>query len=187
MFVVFNCHYLDESKGERIPEVDVNIITLNEHLPMQKDCYAEFQRETVDDLTLLLNIVLSGRPGFRQNLPTSLIPYWAFRDKISHVDGLMFIGSKLLILNNWKCRTQFTNLILELWCTITEHATVCTSLARQHKFSVIFVLKFKIQTLKNQWCVQNCQTVHCLRLNPPYLYSSTIIIYSPLITTWSGF
>ncbi|XP_048751787.2 uncharacterized protein K02A2.6-like [Ostrea edulis] len=92
-------HYLDETTEELVPEVDVNSITLNQHLPMSKDRYTEFQQETLRDSTLqqLLHTVLSGWPEAKQNLQSTLIPYWSFRDEISHVDGLLFKGSKLLI------------------------------------------------------------------------------------------
>ena len=92
-------HYLNETKEELIPEVDVNNITLNQYLPMSADRYKEFQQETLKDASLqqLLNTVLIGWPEQKQNIQSSLLPYWAFRDEISHVDGLLFKGSKLII------------------------------------------------------------------------------------------
>ena len=96
-------HYLNETKEELIPEVDVNIITLNQHLPMSAERYKEFQQETLKDASLqqLLNTVLLSWPEQKQNIQLSSIPYWAFRDEISQVDGRLFIhlfkGSKLVI------------------------------------------------------------------------------------------
>ena len=101
MFVAdaLNRHYLNETKEELISEVDVNNITLNQYLPMSADRYKEFQQETFKDASLqqLLNTVLLGWPEQKQNIQSSLLPYWAFRDEISHVDGLLFKGSKLII------------------------------------------------------------------------------------------
>lgn len=91
--------YLNETEEELIPEADVNSITLNQHLPMTPDRYKEFQQETLCDSTLqhLLNTIVLGWPENKVSLPSCLLPYWTFRDEISHVDGLLFKGSKLII------------------------------------------------------------------------------------------
>lgn len=91
--------YLNETKEELVPETDVNSITLNQHLPMTPDRFKEFQQETLHDSNLqhLLNTVVLGWPENKLTLPSCLLPYWTFRDGISHVDGLLFKGSKLII------------------------------------------------------------------------------------------
>ena len=91
--------YLDETKEDLVPEVDVNVVTLNSHLPLSADRYSELQEHTANDTVLqaLHKVVRSGWPESKTDLPDGLSVYWSFRDEITTVDGLLFKGSKLIV------------------------------------------------------------------------------------------
>lgn len=44
-----------------------------------------------------LPLISLGLPENKLRLPLCLLPYWTFCGEISHVDGLLFKGSKLII------------------------------------------------------------------------------------------
>lgn len=46
---------------------------------------------------LLLNRVKSGWPRNKPNIYSCLFPFWTFRDEITHVDGLLFKGIRLIV------------------------------------------------------------------------------------------
>ena len=91
--------YLDETQEDLVPEVDVNVVSLNSHLPLSADRYSELQEHTANDTVLqaLHKIVRSGWPESKTDLPDGLSVYWSFRDEITTVDGLLFKGSKLIV------------------------------------------------------------------------------------------
>ena len=91
--------YLDETKEDLVPEVDVNVVSLNSHLPLSADRYSELQEHTANDTVLqaLHKVVRSGWPESKTDLPDGLSVYWSFRDEITTVDGLLFKGSKLIV------------------------------------------------------------------------------------------
>ena len=91
--------YLDETKEDLVPEIDVNVVSLNSHLPLSADRYSELQEHTANDTVLqaLHKVVQSGWPESKTDLPDGLSVYWSFRDEITTVDGLLFKGSKLIV------------------------------------------------------------------------------------------
>ena len=91
--------YLEEIDEELVPDVEVNGIVLNAHLPMTPDRYSELQSETAKDpdLQILRNTVQSGWPELKEQLPSAIHAYWNFRDEVSCTDGLLFKGMKLII------------------------------------------------------------------------------------------
>ena len=91
--------YLDETQEDLVPEVDVNVVSLNSHLPLSADRYSELQEHTANDTVLqaLHKVVRSGWPQSKTDLPDGLSVYWSFRDEITTVDGLLFKGSKLIV------------------------------------------------------------------------------------------
>ena len=91
--------YLDETQEDLVPEVDVNVVSLNSHLPLSADRYSELQEHTANDTVLqaLHKVVQSGWPESKTDLPDGLSVYWSFRDEITTVDGLLFKGSKLIV------------------------------------------------------------------------------------------
>ena len=91
--------FLDETKEELVPDLEVNSVFLNSHLPVSPNRYSEFQLQTANDpdLQLLQKTVQSGWPENKEYLPANLHPYWNFRDEIICNDGLLFKGNKLII------------------------------------------------------------------------------------------
>ncbi|XP_062594195.1 uncharacterized protein K02A2.6-like [Saccostrea cucullata] len=173
-------HYLDETREELIPEVDVNNITLNRHLPMSPDRYKEFQQETSQDQTLqqLLNTVLLGWPNSKQSLPSNLLPYWTFRDEISHMDGLLFKGSKLIIPKSMQ--QKMLDLVHESHLGIVK----CKSRARESMYWPGMAAQIEDKVSQCITCaeVQNCnpkEPMICTELpdRPLSKIASDIFVY----------
>ncbi|KAK7106746.1 hypothetical protein V1264_017967 [Littorina saxatilis] len=91
--------YLPETKEQLIPEKEINAINPRSHLPISDEKYAEFQRETANDveLTELKKVILKGFPENRRDVPESVRAYWSFRDELTYTDGLIFRGLRLVI------------------------------------------------------------------------------------------
>jgi len=55
--------------------------------------------ETKNDAELqtLLGVVKHGWPERYKSTPTSIRPYWSVRDKITHLDGVLFIGQRFIV------------------------------------------------------------------------------------------
>ena len=59
----------------------------------------EMRTSTHDDEVLqqLEQVIQTGWPEEKQELPVVLVPYFSFRDDLSAYDGLVFKGERLLI------------------------------------------------------------------------------------------
>ena len=59
----------------------------------------ELKMETGRDSTLsgLRDIIVTGWPSSRKDLPTSLRPYWSYRDELAVEDGLVLKGERVVI------------------------------------------------------------------------------------------
>ena len=77
-------------------QLDINSVG---QLPMSPDKLSEFHKATSDDPTLqtLQDIVMSGWPAERYDVPADVRVYWTYRDEISTMDGLMFKGPKIIV------------------------------------------------------------------------------------------
>lgn len=82
-----------------VPEVEINEITLNTHLPVSPEKYKQFQEETRKDsqLQMLIQVVEQGWPDKKVNVHEAIKVFWPFRHEISSIDGLVFKGWKLSI------------------------------------------------------------------------------------------
>ena len=74
----------------------VNAVKL---LPMTDERLEEMRNSTRDDEVLqqLKEVIQTGWPEEKQQLPAVLTPYFSFRDEMSVYDGLVFKGERLLI------------------------------------------------------------------------------------------
>ena len=55
------------------------------------------QTDEDDSLSQLKQIVTSGWPDDRYNIPNCLLPYWSFMDELSIIDGVIFKGTRLVL------------------------------------------------------------------------------------------
>ena len=74
----------------------VNAVKL---LPMTDERLEEMRNSTRDDAVLqqLKEVIQTGWPEVKEELPAVLAPYFSFRDEMSVYDGLVFKGERLLI------------------------------------------------------------------------------------------
>lgn len=81
-------------------------ISCIETIDLQPAELQELQTATAADTTLqsLLTTVQSGWPEDKSNLPACLHPYWSIRDEISHDQGLLLKGDRIIVPT--ACRTS---------------------------------------------------------------------------------
>ena len=94
--------FLQETKEELESECEVN--TIKNHLSVSDETYTKFQSETAKDqeLCMLKQTVLEGWPNMKNQLPTPLRQYWSFRDEITHMDGILFKGDRIIVPNSMR-------------------------------------------------------------------------------------
>ena len=68
----------------------------------------EIRTSTRDDEVLqqLKEVIQTGLPEKKQELPAVLAPYFSFRDELSVYDGLVFKGEQLLIHKQMRPKTK---------------------------------------------------------------------------------
>ena len=91
-------NYLNETNETLIKELEVNEVQLTAHLPISQK-YLKFQQATAIDpeMKAVKEAVLQGWPKNKSNSPVSIRAYWACKDEISCVDGLLFKATKLIV------------------------------------------------------------------------------------------
>ena len=69
--------FLQETKEQLVPEVEISAISPKSYLPISPEKYAQFQRETAKDveLTNLSSVILKKWPNNREDVPPSLKQY----------------------------------------------------------------------------------------------------------------
>lgn len=93
--------FLRETTEDSVPDLNINDILLNSHLPVSETMYKRLQNATYNDSVLqeIQNCVIDGWPQDKWNVSQQVRPYWSFRDEISCVDGILFKGEKIMIPN----------------------------------------------------------------------------------------
>lgn len=119
--------YLHETHEKLVPDLDINEIQLNAHLPISPEKYEQFKKETKNDnvMQLLKKTVENGWPSEKSDLPEEVKPYWQFQNEITSIDNLMYKGQKLIIPEN--LRKEMLNLIHESHLGIVK----CKTRARE--------------------------------------------------------
>ena len=80
---------------------EYNINTLHA-LPITESKLAEFKEQTKADPALqnLIKVAQTGWPDNKSNIPMETRPFWNYRDEITHNDGILFKGSKVIVPNS---------------------------------------------------------------------------------------
>ena len=81
-----------------ICDSDYSVFSI-EALPVSQAKLSELREETRKDmeLTILKDTILNGWPENKKQLNPRITHFWNFRDEISHFDGLMLKGEKVII------------------------------------------------------------------------------------------
>ena len=119
---------LSETSETLVPEVEINEISLNSHLPVSPEKYKKFQEETLKDRQLhtLKAIAEHGWPERKVDVPEEIKVFWPFRYEISCIDELLFKGWKLII--PLTLRSEMLKLVHE------SHLGVVKCKTRAHEF-----------------------------------------------------
>ena len=92
-------NYLKEMKETLVQELEINEVHLTAHLPISPEKYQEFQKATAEDpvMQAVQIAVIEGWPKNKATAEAEIKQYWACKDEISCVDGLLFKGNKLIV------------------------------------------------------------------------------------------
>ena len=101
-------------KETLVPELEVNDVDLTSYLPISPEMYQEVQKATAEDpvIQAVQNAVLEGWSRIKATTKEEIKPYWACKDEISCVEGLLFKGNKLIVPKS--PQPQMLDLIHEL-------------------------------------------------------------------------
>lgn len=80
-------------------DMEVMVHSLITNLPMTQEKLAQMKSATAqdEDLQKLCTVVKNGWPSHRSQLPASIAHYWSLRSEIHEVEGLLFLGQRLII------------------------------------------------------------------------------------------
>ena len=89
----------DEIEFMDTREYDIEVYNLKKHLPVSPEKYEEFQKETQKDpeAIALKNVLLNGWPTYHNDLEGDLKPFWADRDELHIIDGIIFKGNRIFV------------------------------------------------------------------------------------------
>ena len=92
---------------DTIVDTESHIHSLVLSLPVSDQKHIQMLEATVADSTLqtLKQVVKSGWPELRHDVPEGIRHYWPYRDEITEAEGLMFKGQKLIISQSMRTET----------------------------------------------------------------------------------
>ncbi|XP_063404228.1 uncharacterized protein K02A2.6-like [Mytilus trossulus] len=122
--------YLQETVEKLVPDIEINEIQLNAHLPISPEKYELFKKQTESDeiLQQIKKINEEGWPLKKEELPEDLKMYWQFRNEITCIDNLLYKGLKLIIPTS--LRKEMLQLIHETHMGIVK----CKTRAREFMY-----------------------------------------------------
>ena len=76
-------------------------VNMAQYLPISEPRLREIKDATEHDevLQVLKRVILQGWPDEKHDLPTSVIPFFSFREELTTQDGLIFKGNRVVIPN----------------------------------------------------------------------------------------
>ena len=85
-------------------------IDLSQHIPVTTDKIAEIEVATKEDETLhqLLQTIKTGWPDCKQQVPWNIRQYFYARDELVCQDGVIYKGSRLLLLTSMRAKIMST-------------------------------------------------------------------------------
>ncbi|CAG2216619.1 unnamed protein product [Mytilus edulis] len=123
-------HKIHETVEKLVPDIEINEIQLNAHLPISPEKYELFKKQTESDeiLQQMKKINEEGWPLKKEELPEDLKMYWQFRNEITCIDNLLYKGLKLIIPTS--LRKEMLQLIHETHMGIVK----CKTRAREFMY-----------------------------------------------------
>ena len=90
--------YLPENNKEDI-ETEVETVNMIDHLPISAERLNAIRLATKEDTKLqkLINVILSGWPKNKKDIPADIHHYYSFQEELSYQDGIVFRGERAVI------------------------------------------------------------------------------------------
>ena len=95
-----------DEKYSYISQLQSEIQAINhaEHVYMKESTHYQVKKASQHDQTLqkLMNTVLTGWPEIKHDTPISIHSYWNYHDEIIAQDGILYRGSRVIILQSMR-------------------------------------------------------------------------------------
>ena len=95
-----------DEKYSYISQLQSEIEAINhaEHVYMKEFTHYQVKKASQHDQTLqkLMNTVLTGWPEIKHDTPISIHSYWNYHDEIIAQDGILYRGSRVIILQSMR-------------------------------------------------------------------------------------
>lgn len=142
---------LPETSEEMVPDIDVNQIQLNAHLPMAPHKYEELKQATERDgeLQSLKSLIETGWPDLKSDTPVNMREYWTFRDELTCIDGILYKGLKVIIPRALRKE------MLLLVHTTHQGIMSCKRRAREFMFWIGMMAEIQQMVEKCEICAKN--------------------------------
>ena len=138
---------------ETLPDIDINQVQLNSHLPMSPEKYKELIKATSedDDLICVKSLIENGWPNQKYKVPLNIREYWSFRDELTCVDGILYKGLKVIIPK--KLRPEMLEIVHQTHRSIVA----CKRRAREFMFWVRMLKQIQEKVERCHICALNNQ------------------------------
>ncbi|CAC5365063.1 unnamed protein product [Mytilus coruscus] len=114
--------YLQETVEKLVPDIEINEIQLNAHLPISPEKYEQFKKQTeIDEIMQRLKKTTEDGWPQKKELPEEIKLYWQVKNEITCIDNLMYKGLKLIIPE--RLRKEMLQLIHETHMGIVKCKT----------------------------------------------------------------
>ena len=75
-------------------EIQMNML---ERISISESKYAKLQQNTANELHKLYAVIQAGWPATKQRVPLGIRQYWNFRDELAVLEGVIYIGKRILV------------------------------------------------------------------------------------------
>ena len=91
--------YLNDTGSPQEVDIETQQINMTEYLPVSSERLSAIQQETTTDQTLqaVKEMIQSGWPEQKSEVPNLATPYFNIRDELSMQDGIIFRGSRCVV------------------------------------------------------------------------------------------
>ncbi|KAK5853431.1 hypothetical protein PBY51_007214 [Eleginops maclovinus] len=111
--------YLPECSSFGSVEAEIETVNMLQHVPISADSLSSIRSVTTQDLTLqkLIETMQQGWPNDKSKTPSEIRSYFSFQDELSHQDGIVFRGERVVIPDALRreitCRLHSSHLGIE--------------------------------------------------------------------------
>ena len=109
--------YLPECSAFGSVEAEIETVNMLQHVPISADSLSSIRSATTQDSTLqkLIETIQQRWPNDKTKTPSEIRPYFSFQDELSHQDGIVFRGERVVIPDALRREFHATSTVLSFW------------------------------------------------------------------------